>query len=144
MRRCLHFRIMDSAVPYEKDTAVFNCLLKRRVYGKNRKKARKIDRSAYSGRKSRPFRRQGRVGFPGYSQVRNPFDDHVRQPSRTQKAGAGDHLGLNASLPATCFPTAATMANIWDRNLCTEVGMALGEEAMAINVKRKSICEYYL
>ena len=28
-----------------------------------------------------------------------------------KQAGAGDHLGLNASLPATCFPTAATMAN---------------------------------
>lgn len=24
-----------------------------------------------------------------------------------RQAGAGDHLGLNASLPATCFPTAA-------------------------------------
>ena len=25
-----------------------------------------------------------------------------------KQAGAGDHLGLNPSLPATCFPTAAT------------------------------------
>ena len=32
-----------------------------------------------------------------------------------RQAGAGDHLGLNASLPATCFPTAATMANSWER-----------------------------
>ena len=31
-----------------------------------------------------------------------------------KQAGAGDHLGLNASVPATCFPTAATMANSWD------------------------------
>lgn len=31
-----------------------------------------------------------------------------------KQAGAGDHLGLNPSLPATCFPTAATMANSWD------------------------------
>ena len=31
-----------------------------------------------------------------------------------KQAGAGDHLGLNASIPATCFPTAATMANTWD------------------------------
>ena len=36
-----------------------------------------------------------------------------------RQAGAGDHLGLNASLPATCFPTAATMANSWDRDLGT-------------------------
>ena len=33
-----------------------------------------------------------------------------------KQAGAGDHLGLNASVPATCFPTAATMANTWDVN----------------------------
>ncbi len=34
-----------------------------------------------------------------------------------KQAGAGDHLGLNASLPATCFPTAATIANSWDEAL---------------------------
>ena len=34
-----------------------------------------------------------------------------------RQAGAGDHLGLNASLPATCFPTAATVANSWDEEL---------------------------
>ena len=28
-----------------------------------------------------------------------------------KQAAAADHLGLNASIPATCFPTAATMAN---------------------------------
>ena len=26
-----------------------------------------------------------------------------------KQAAAADHLGLNASIPATCFPTAATM-----------------------------------
>ena len=51
-----------------------------------------------------------------------------------RQAGAGDHLGLNASLPATCFPTAATMANSWDRDLGVEVGEALGEEAKAMGV----------
>lgn len=67
-----------------------------------------------------------------------------------RQAGAGDHLGLNASLPATCFPTAATMANSWDRDLGTEVGVALGEEAKAMgvnillgpgmNIKRSPLC----
>ena len=67
-----------------------------------------------------------------------------------RQAGAGDHLGLNASLPATCFPTAATMANSWDRDLGTEVGTALGEEAKAMgvnillgpgmNIKRNPLC----
>ena len=67
-----------------------------------------------------------------------------------RQAGAGDHLGLNASLPATCFPTAATMSNSWDPELGTEVGKALGEEAMAMgvnillgpgmNIKRSPLC----
>ena len=67
-----------------------------------------------------------------------------------RQAGAGDHLGLNASLPATCFPTAATMANSWDPSLGEEVGKALGEEAKALgvnillgpgmNIKRSPLC----
>ena len=52
---------------------------------------------------------------------------------RTQ-AGTGDHLGLNASLPATCFPTAATIANSWDESLGEEIGKALAEEAVTMNV----------
>ena len=68
---------------------------------------------------------------------------------RRQK-GAGDHLGLNASLPATCFPTAATVANSWDQKLGYEIGEALGEEAKAqgvdvllgpgLNIKRSPLC----
>lgn len=46
-----------------------------------------------------------------------------------RQAGAGDHLGLNASLPATCFPTAASVANSWDETLGEEIGTALAEEA---------------
>ncbi len=67
-----------------------------------------------------------------------------------RQAGAGDHLGLNASLPATCFPTAATMANSWDEQLGEKVGKALGEEAKALgvhillgpgmNIKRSPLC----
>ena len=30
-----------------------------------------------------------------------------------KQAGAADHLGLNPSVPATCFPTAATVACSW-------------------------------
>jgi len=51
-----------------------------------------------------------------------------------KQAGAGDHLGLNPSLPATCFPTAATMANSWDPALGEEIGRALGEEARVQDV----------
>ena len=67
-----------------------------------------------------------------------------------KQAGAADHLGLNPSVPATCFPTAATMANSWDPELGEEVGRALGEETAAnrvnvllgpgLNVKRSLLC----
>ena len=67
-----------------------------------------------------------------------------------KQAGAGDHLGLNASLPATCFPTAATIANSWNEKLGEEVGQALGEEAAVqgvnvllgpgLNMKRSPLC----
>lgn len=67
-----------------------------------------------------------------------------------KQAGAGDHLGLNASLPATCFPTAATIANSWNEELGREMGEALGEEAAAqevnvllgpgLNIKRSPLC----
>ena len=51
-----------------------------------------------------------------------------------RQASKADHLGLNKSIPATCFPTAATMANSWDEALGQEMGRALGEEAAAQNV----------
>lgn len=51
-----------------------------------------------------------------------------------KQAGAGDHLGINASIPATCFPTAATIANSWDPELGEQIGQALGREAAHIGV----------
>ena len=67
-----------------------------------------------------------------------------------KQAGASDHLGLNESVPATCFPTAATMANTWDPELGEQLGRALGREAAAnavhvvlgpgLNVKRSPLC----
>ncbi|MWB97754.1 glycoside hydrolase family 3 C-terminal domain-containing protein [Agromyces seonyuensis] len=51
-----------------------------------------------------------------------------------KQGGAADHLGLNASIPATCFPTAATLANSWDVALLERVGAALGAEAAAEDV----------
>jgi len=38
------------------------------------------------------------------------------------------------SLPATCFPTASALASTWDVDLVREMGQALGEEAIALNV----------
>lgn len=67
-----------------------------------------------------------------------------------KQVGEGDHLGLNASLEATCFPTAATIANSWNEALGEEIGQALGEEASAqevnvllgpgLNIKRSPLC----
>ena len=67
-----------------------------------------------------------------------------------KQAGAGDHLGLNESVPATCFPTAAGMANTWNVELGEALGTALGKEAAAndvhvvlgpgLNIKRSPLC----
>jgi len=51
-----------------------------------------------------------------------------------KQAAKADHLGFNASIPATCFPTAAAMADSWDEQLGEEMGEALGEEAVAQGV----------
>ena len=51
-----------------------------------------------------------------------------------KQAAAADHLGLNASIPSTCFPPAGTMANSWDVNLGEKLGKALGLEAAHLNV----------
>lgn len=51
-----------------------------------------------------------------------------------KQAAAADHLGLNASIPSTCFPTAATMANSWNEGLGEKMGEALGDEAASLNV----------
>ncbi|MCM2972640.1 glycoside hydrolase family 3 C-terminal domain-containing protein [Larsenimonas suaedae] len=54
---------------------------------------------------------------------------------RKQPDGPGaDHAGLLASLPATCFPTAAGLASSWDTTLLTRLGEALGDEAQSENV----------
>src|SRR6185503_3022104 len=38
------------------------------------------------------------------------------------------------SLPATCFPTASGLASTWNVDLMREMGQALGEECIALNV----------
>jgi beta-glucosidase len=68
---------------------------------------------------------------------------------RTQAEG-GDHLGLAASAPATCFPPAAGLASTWDVGLLGRVGEALGLECRAagvsvllgpgVNMKRSPLC----
>ena len=67
-----------------------------------------------------------------------------------KQAGESDHLGLNPSVEATCFPTAASVAASWDPALGETIGRALGEEAAAqdvavvlgpgLNIKRNPLC----
>ncbi len=79
-------------------------------------------------------------------------------PHGLRKQGAkSDHMGLSAAVPATCFPTAVTLASSWDVALIREVGAAIGRECMAesvsvllapgVNIKRSPLCgrnfEYY-
>ncbi len=52
---------------------------------------------------------------------------------RKQEAGA-DMLGINESLPATCFPTAVTTSMSWDVSLAQRIGRAIGREASAKDV----------
>ena len=52
---------------------------------------------------------------------------------RKQK-GSTDHLGLNESVPATCFPPAVTLGSTWEPALIEEVGAALGRECRANDV----------
>lgn len=51
-----------------------------------------------------------------------------------KQEGEGDQLGLSVSLPATCYPTAAAIANSWDPKLGEEIGEYLGIEAASQGV----------
>ena len=67
-----------------------------------------------------------------------------------KQAGDSDHVGLNESVPATCFPTASALAATWNRDLVYQVGVALGEECLqekvgvilgpGVNIKRSPLC----
>ncbi|MDO4590132.1 MAG: glycoside hydrolase family 3 C-terminal domain-containing protein [Slackia sp.] len=68
---------------------------------------------------------------------------------RKQEGGC-DHLGIERSVPATCFPTASALACSFDESLIEEVGAAIGEEARdqgvdvvlgpGVNMKRSPLC----
>ncbi|WP_253200724.1 glycoside hydrolase family 3 C-terminal domain-containing protein [Clostridium sp. CF012] len=67
-----------------------------------------------------------------------------------KQGGDSDHLGINNSVLATCFPTAVATACSFDRDLVYEMGIALGEECVqeevavilgpAANIKRSPLC----
>lgn len=69
----------------------------------------------------------------------------------------GDHLGVNDSIVAVCYPAGCASASSFDRNLLNEMGQAIGEACQAegvgvilgpaVNIKRSPLCgrnfEYY-
>lgn len=50
------------------------------------------------------------------------------------QAAEADMIGINESLPATCFPTAVTAGATWDRALYAKEGAAIAKEAAAAGV----------
>ena len=65
-------------------------------------------------------------------------------------APEAEQFSFGASVPATCFPTAAALGSSWDVDLLTRVGEALGAESRAadvavllgpgVNIKRSPLC----
>ncbi len=69
----------------------------------------------------------------------------------------GDHLGVNDSIVAVCYPTGCASASSFNRELLMEMGRAIGEACQAegvgvilgpaVNIKRSPLCgrnfEYY-
>lgn len=64
--------------------------------------------------------------------------------------GDASALGLRAAVPATCFPTASSLAATWDPELVRRVGQAIADECLAhdvgvvlgpgANLKRSPLC----
>ena len=97
----------------------------------------------FSGKDFWQTRSGERLGVPNMTLSDGPHG--IRK-----QAGEGDQLGLNPSLPATCYPTAAAVANSWDVELGEEIGAHLGAEAASqgvcvvlgpgLNIKRSPFC----
>ncbi|WP_419707186.1 glycoside hydrolase family 3 C-terminal domain-containing protein [Promicromonospora sp. NFX87] len=91
---------------------------------------------------TQPIPRDGGVAVPGVTVTDGPH-------GLRKQADSPDHIGLGNSVPATCFPTAATLGSTWDPALVRRVGEALGRETRAndvavllgpgINIKRSPL-----
>ena len=84
-----------------------------------------------------------RLGIPAVMMTDGPH-------GLRKQAGNTDHLGLNDSVPATCYPSAAGLGSTWNRDLIRRMGEKLGAETRAnevavilgpgINMKRSPLC----
>lgn len=70
--------------------------------------------------------------------------------SLRKQEGKSDHLGLNESIPAVCFPAGCAIASSWDRESAAKLGITLANECQAenvstilgpaMNIKRSPLC----
>ncbi|ROO87329.1 beta-glucosidase [Actinocorallia herbida] len=84
-----------------------------------------------------------RLGIPSVMLTDGPHGLRKQDP-------AAERFSLHASVPATCFPTAAALGSSWDPDLLLRVGQALGDESLAegvavllgpgVNIKRSPLC----
>ena len=83
------------------------------------------------------------IGVPGLVLTDGPHGVRLQSTS-------SEELAVSANEPATCFPTAATLASTWDPDLVERVGEALGLESRSLgvsvllgpgaNIKRTPLC----
>ena len=84
-----------------------------------------------------------RLGIPSVMMTDGPH-------GLRKQAGEADHLGINDSVSAVCFPAACATAASFDTDLMTRLGEILGEECQAedvsillgpaVNIKRSPLC----
>ncbi len=83
------------------------------------------------------------LGIPGVMMCDGPHGLRKQEDD-------SDHLGINVSVKATCFPTASALASSFDVELLRELGEALGDVCQAedvamllgpgLNIKRSPLC----
>lgn len=84
-----------------------------------------------------------RLGIPSVMMTDGPH-------GLRKQEGESDHLGLNESVVAVCFPAACATASSFDTELLQNMGSILGEECQAedisillgpgVNIKRSPLC----
>lgn len=98
------------------------------------------------------------LAYQGHRTAGDPRHDDERRPHGLRKQDeTGDHMGINDSIKAVCFPAGCATASSFDRGLVERMGKALGNECQAenvgvllgpaVNIKRSPLCgrnfEYY-
>ncbi len=86
------------------------------------------------------------LGLPKIMITDGPHGLRKQNPDKKSSSG----IGLGNSVPATCFPPAATSSCSWDPELLTKAGEAMGQECLhekvstilgpGTNIKRSPVC----